>query len=83
MRASNLRDIQTALDFFRHLRQRPEQVRGLADLPARIDYEAVAAMARQNGFVVSPPAVAEAFRLMMRARRSAATSAKPEGVAVQ
>ncbi len=69
MHTTRYHDLQLALDFFDSLRtKQPEDIAGHGDLPPRIDYDAVAAMAAQNGFVASAQIFAEAFRMTMRAR---------------
>jgi hypothetical protein len=58
-------DIQRAIDFLSG--PASGKMQGEA-LPARPDYDAIARYAGELGHDLSPEAVREAFRLMMRAR---------------
>jgi hypothetical protein len=58
-------EIQRAIDFL----SGPELEAMSASLPPRPDYEALARLARGLGHELSPGAIREAFRTMMRARR--------------
>ena len=56
--------IQKALDFLAWLRSADH----IEDIPASVDYEALATLARQAGHDAPAPAIAEAFRTVMRAQ---------------
>ena len=58
--------VQTALDFLVWLRSADDAVTSLEGLPASIDYEALATLARHSGYDVPAAAVAEAFRTFMQ-----------------
>lgn len=60
--------VQTALDFLVWLRSAEDGTENLEGLPASIDYEALAALARRSGYQVTAIAAAEAFRMFMRVR---------------
>jgi hypothetical protein len=63
MKRSPAADLQRAIEFL----SGPDLAKG-APLPARPDYEFLARRASEPGHDLSPGAVQEAFRLIMRAR---------------
>ena len=65
MKRSPSSDLQRAIEFLSN----PDLAKGhQAPLPARPDYEFLARHAFELGYNLSPSAVQEAFRLIMRAR---------------
>lgn len=65
MKGSPGPDLQRAIEFLSN----PDLAKGLpAALPARPDYEFLARHACERGHDLSPDAVEEAFRLILRAR---------------
>lgn len=64
MKRSPGSDLQRAIEFL----SSPDLAKGQAPLPARPDYECLARLASELGHDLSPGAVQEAFRLIMRAR---------------
>jgi hypothetical protein len=72
--------LQHAIDFLAFLRQAPRIVLDEAQaLSFRIDYPALAVLARRHGFDLTAASIAEAFRLQMRCQRIV-QAAKPRGV---
>jgi hypothetical protein len=67
--------IQKALDFLVWLRSADDRAAAIEELPASVDYEALAALAPRADYDVTAPAVAEAFRMVMRARAFAMSRA--------
>jgi hypothetical protein len=61
--------LQRAIDFLAFLRQQPRIVLEAAPVSFRIDYPALAVLARRHGFVLTATSIAEAFRLQMRCQR--------------
>lgn len=66
--------LQQAIQFL----SSPELAKG-ASLPARPDYEELARRASELGHALSPDAVQEAFRLIMRARLVASRTLRSSG----
>jgi len=66
----SLVDVQAALDFLKCLPTLPPST----EIPGKIDYGALSRVALDHGIDVDPDALAQAFRLLMRARTVAVSA---------